>query len=66
MTFAQHKLELMRRLSRRLPFDQIEDWVDGIEAPNDVKTALWLFAFVRQGRSTQRRVVDQALAELHD
>jgi hypothetical protein len=66
MTFDQHRVELMRRLRGGWPFDQIEDWVDGIEAPNDVKAALWLFALVRQGRSTRRRVADQALAQLHD
>jgi hypothetical protein len=66
MTFDQHKLELMRRLSRRWPFDQIEDWVDGLDAPNDVKAALWLFALVHQGRSTQHQVADQTLAQLHD
>jgi hypothetical protein len=31
-----------------------------------VKAALWLFAFGCQGRAIQRRVVDQALAEIHD
>jgi hypothetical protein len=66
MTFDQHRLELMRRLSLGWPFDQIEDWVDGVDAPNDVKAALWLFAFGCQGRSIQRRVVDQALTEIHD
>ena len=62
MTFDQHRLELMRRLSGGWPFD----WIDGVETTNDVKAALWLFALARQDRSTQRRVADQALAQLHD
>jgi hypothetical protein len=64
MTVTEHVLELDRRLSAGEAFAEIEDWVQGIRAPDDVKAALWLLAWTEQERATQRRVVCEALGYL--
>lgn len=66
MTVTEHVLELERRLSAGAAFAEIEDWVQGIRAPEDVKAALWLMAWTEQERATQRRVVCEALGYLAD
>jgi hypothetical protein len=66
MTVTEHLLELERRLSAGEAFVEIEDWVQDIRASDDVKAALWLFAWTEQERATQRRVVYEALGHLAD
>jgi len=64
MMITEYMLELERRLSADEAFPDIEDWVDEIRAPDDVKAALWLLAWTEQERTTQRRVVCEALGHL--
>jgi hypothetical protein len=64
MSIIEYVQELERRLSAGEAFLEIEDWVDDIRASEDVKAALWLLAWTEQERTTQRRVVDEALGHL--
>jgi hypothetical protein len=64
MTVTDHVLELERRLSAGEGFPEIEDWVQDIRASDEVKAALWLLAWTEQERTTQRRVVCEALGHL--
>ena len=64
MTVIEYVRELDRRLSAGQGFLEIEDWVDEIQAPEDVKAALWLLAWSEQEPMTQRRVVCEALGHL--
>ena len=63
---TEYVVELERRLSAGEAFPEIEDWVQGIRASDDVKAALWLLAWTEQERATQRRVVCEALGHLAD
>ena len=63
---TEYVLELERRLSAGEAFPEIEDWVQGIRASDDVKAALWLLAWTEQERATQRRVVCETLGHLAD
>lgn len=62
MTVADHQSELERRLACGLAFSEAEDWINGLDASEDVKAALWLIAWSQQKPSTQRRVAYEALA----
>jgi len=54
--------ELQIRLAARRPFDEIEEWIDGLIAEEDIKAALWLVAWAEQERGVQRRVALDALS----
>jgi hypothetical protein len=62
MTAFDYATELQIRLAARRPFDEIEEWIDGLTAAEDFKSALWLLAWSEQERPIQRRV---ALDTLH-
>ena len=64
MSVDQHLRELEMRLRTREPFVDIEDWVEDIDASEEVKAALWLLAWADQERFVQRRVASEALVHL--
>lgn len=64
MTMNEHVRELERRITAGAGFLDIEEWVEDIRAPDDVKAALWLLAWSEQEPDTQRRVVCEALAAM--
>ncbi len=55
------KVEVERMLSERRPFDAIEDRIDRMPCTDDVKSALWLFAWNRQAPAVRDRTIDDAL-----
>lgn len=62
MSSFDYPTELQIRLTARRPFDEIEEWIDGLTAAEDVKAALWLVAWAEQDRPIQRRVALDALS----
>lgn len=62
MSVFDYPTELQIRLAARRPFDEIEEWIDGLAAAEDVKAALWLVAWTEQDRRVQRRVALDALS----
>lgn len=62
MSAFDYATELQIRLAARRPFDEIEEWIDGLTAAEDVKAALWLLAWAEQERGVQRRVALDALS----
>jgi hypothetical protein len=64
MSVTEHVRQLERRLSAGAGFLEIEEWVDDIRAPDDVKAALWLLAWSEQEPAMQRRIVCEALAAM--
>ena len=54
--------EVERMLSDRRPFEEIEDRIEGMSAPDDKKAALWLLAWSGQAERVRRRMVVEALA----
>jgi len=61
-TIRDHRSELQVRLAARRPFEEIEQWIDGLSLADDVKAAFWLLAWAEQDRPAQRRVALDALA----
>lgn len=63
-----HVDEYLRELETRLrigePFGDIEDWVEDLDAGEQVKAALWLLAWTDQERLVQRRIASEALVHL--
>ncbi len=59
MSPAQREVETM--LSARYPFDAIEDHIDHMSCADDLKSALWLFAWSQQAPADRDRVIDEAL-----
>ena len=64
MYVNEYLRELKARLRSGQPFVDIEDWLEELDAPEDVKAALWLLAWTDQGRLTQRRIASEALIHL--
>ena len=64
MSAFDYPTELQIRLAARRPFDEIEEWIDGLTAAEDFKAALWLVAWSEQERPVQRRVALDALSYL--
>jgi hypothetical protein len=64
MHVDEYLLELESRLRTREPFGDIEDWVEDLDASEEVKAALWLLAWTDQERLVQRRVASEALVLL--
>ena len=60
MDFLRAKVE--RMLSDRCPFEEIEDRIEGMSAPDDKKAALWLLAWSGQAEWVRRRTVVEVLA----
>jgi hypothetical protein len=56
--------ELQARLRRGQPFVDIEDWVEDLDAAEDIKAALWLLAWTDQERLMQRRIAREAFVHL--
>jgi hypothetical protein len=59
MSPAQREVESM--LSERCPFDAIEDRINHMTCSDDLKSALWLFAWSHQAPADRDRVIDAAL-----
>ena len=59
MDFLRTKAE--RMLSDRCPFEEIEDRIEGMSAPDDKKAALWLPAWSGQAEWVRRRTVAEVL-----
>jgi hypothetical protein len=55
------KREVDRMLAERCSFDAIEDRIDRMTCTDDLKSALWLFAWNQQARVDRDRTIDQAL-----
>jgi hypothetical protein len=55
------KREVERMLAERRSFDAIEDRIDRMSCTDDLKAALWLFAWNQQARVDRDRTIDQAL-----
>ncbi len=55
------KHEVERMLSERRPFGAIEDRIDQMTCTDDVKAALWLFAWNRQSLAARDRTIDDVL-----
>ena len=64
MPIDQYLRELELRLRTGQAFVDIEDWVEDIDATEEVKAALWLLAWADQERFVQRRVASEALVHL--
>ena len=59
--FLSPKCEVERMLSRRCPFDVIEDRIHRMTASDDLKAALWLLAWNEQAVIERRRTINEAL-----
>jgi hypothetical protein len=55
------KREVERMLTERCSFDAIEDRIDRMACTDDLKSALWLFAWNQQARADRERTIDEAL-----
>jgi len=55
------KREVERMLVERRSFDSIEDRIERMSCTDDLKAALWLFAWNQQARVDRDRTIDQAL-----
>jgi hypothetical protein len=64
MYIDQYLRELEKRLRMGEVFVEIEDWVEELDATEEVKAALWLLAWADQERFVQRRVASEALVQL--
>jgi hypothetical protein len=64
MYVDEYLRELEARLRTGEPFVEIEDWVEELDATEEVKAALWLLAWTDQERFVQRRVASEALVHL--
>ena len=53
--------EVERMLSERCSFDAIEDRIDHMTCADDLKSALWLFAWNQQPRIDRDRTINEAL-----
>ena len=59
MDFLAKQVE--RMLSDRRPFDEIENRIEEMSAPDDKKAALWLLAWSGQAEWVRRRTVAEVL-----
>jgi hypothetical protein len=57
----QQEVERMR--DEGVPFDRIEEHINGLPLDRDRKNALWLFALLLGPEPTRRRVAIEALAD---
>lgn len=58
MGLAELQSEVERRMARGDSFNAVEDWIDGLAAPDDAKSGLWLLAFALiADRRVQRQLV---------
>lgn len=64
MYVDEYLRELEMRLRTGEAFGDIEDWVEDLDASEEVKAALWLLAWTDQERLVQRRVAAEALVHL--
>ncbi len=64
MYVDEYLRELEGRLRTGEPFVEIEDWVEELDATEEVKAALWLLAWTDQERLVQRRVASEALVHM--
>lgn len=55
------KHEVERMLSKGCPFDAIENRIDHMTCTDDLKSALWLFAWNQQARADRDRTITEAL-----
>ena len=64
MYVDEYLRELETRLRTGEAFGDIEDWVEELDATEEVKAALWLLAWTDQERLVQRRVASETLVHL--
>jgi hypothetical protein len=60
------KLDEVDSLCRRLPFGQVEEWIEDQPLGVEEKSALWLAAFAEQTPRTQRRLVHGSMVALRE
>lgn len=57
MGYREHLAAIESMMAEGMPFEQIETRIEQLPLESEGKSALWLYAWAEQPRSTRREVV---------
>jgi hypothetical protein len=56
--------EIDAMMAAKIPFERVEAEIECMQAPDEVKSALWLYLWVESDRAARRRAVGELIAGL--